>query len=786
LELTQNQANDQAIKDQEKESKPRNLRQQENSFRANLTTMVGAASLFVATLLVSLLVPIFPASVAIVLAIMVGALAFKVRPIAVMIMLAVAVFGYVYQLGLPITFIITISVILFFTSISALQSGSVLGIAFGVIAAALLVTPVYFLGILLILAVPLFRARGRNVGSMAGIIVFVLLAVPLLVNKYNGTGSPFLFSQVSLSVKAPLNFVNFNTIMARLTEAIPVSSQAVTQYMDKLNYFLPVFKPGDLFGGLLGVLLGGFIVAGIASAFGTMALLRWFERREAGGKILPLIAPTIAILLGALVTFLLLLAMNQPFMYQVSFDTFTISGIIASIAVLGGFGGLVEYWLRQRDLKIKLQEELSKLVNTTNTIIFDVSSNIQQAKVVCIRIDIGHEELLVHNIREELSIVSQGAHHLSIDVLQEKVDLFKNREEQLSTTSAETITKIRRYCEDSRQKYKEYIAGYSDLGYSFTSKKNWIPMADFSAVGLNNLIESQIVLNDLYKKTAQDAMKSVEETQKIINQELESEAGKTGIEIAHNYLIQATYGEVVDTLLTESINLNHIVTESTGLFESRVYSIVHECQRIIKTILIPAMDQVGDIAGVAYYSNLLETLNQEDWLQKAKGNLIEKTQWIVKTRDFAIVVVSVLADVSKRLTSLERAIILRAPAGFNWGSNSRAQADLTSFLNNPNSSISWDNLRIRVIQTEKALRVIENATPLIIEFARIYEFLINFVNLEYLMEEQLQRQGEIGERDIPVKLIYAQQYLRLFSETHPDRSYIEVGTGRLKKRIEIR
>jgi hypothetical protein len=783
--LTQNLTNDQATEEEEQVSKPRNLRAQENNFRSTLTTIVGATSLFVATLLVSLLIPIFPSSVAIVLSILVGALAFKVRPVAVMIMLAVAMFGYVYQLGLPVTFIITIAVILFFTSISGLQSGSVLGIAFGVIAAALLVTPFYFLGILLIVAVPLFRARGRNVGSMAGVIVFVLLAVPLLVNKYNGTGTPFLFSQVSLSAKAPLTFVNFNTIMARLTESIPVSSQVISQYMDKLNYFLPVFKPGDMFGSLLGVLLGGFLAAGIASAFGTMALLRWFERREAGGKILPLIAPTIAILLGALLTFVLLLTMNQPFMYQVNLDTGTILGVLVSIIVLGGFGGLIEYWLSQRDLRIKLQEKLIELVNSSNTILLDVSSNIQQGKTACMGIDIGHEELLVHNIREELAIVSQGTNHLSIDVLQEKVDLLKKRQETLTTTSAETITKIRRYCEDSRQRYKEYVAGYSDLGYSFNPKTSWIPTIDFSAAGFNNLIESQIVLNDLYKKTAKDAMVSVEETQIIINKELESEAGKTGIEIAHNYLVQSAYGEVVDILLIESINLNHIVTESTILFESRVYSIVHESQRIIKTILIPAMDQVGDVAGVTYYSNLLEALNQDDWLQTSNGNFIEKTHWIVKTRDFANVVVSILADVSKRLTSLEKAIVARAPAGFNWGSNSRAQADLNAFLTNQNNSINWDNLRIRVVQTEKTLQAVENTAPLIIEFALIYEFLINYVNLEYLMEEQIRRQGEIGERDIPVKLNYAQQYLRLFAETHPERSYIEVRTGKLKKRAEI-
>ena len=554
--------------------------------------------------------------------------------------------------------------------------------------------------------------------------------------------------------------------------------------MDKLSYFLPVFnKPGDPFGNLLGLLLAGFLAAGIASAFGIMALMRWLEGRETGSKILPWIAPAIAILLGALVFLIPLTAMKQPFMYQVTIDAGVVAGTLAGIVVLGGIGGLIEAWLRRRDLIIVLQDELTALVKSSTDTLNYISDRIRQAKIVCTGIDIGHEELLVHNISEELALVSQGARHLSIDVLQEKVNLFKQREAQLSKTSTELITKVRRYCEDSRQKYKEYVTGYSELGYSFMSNPTGLAVIDFGQAEFNNLMESQSALNDLYTKAAKDAMEAVEATQNTVRRELESDVGRTSIEIARNYLIQGTYAEVVDVLLIESININHVVTQSTMLLDSRVNSIMQELKRIIKTILIPAMDQVGDNGGVNYYSGLLRNLERADWLQKVKGNLIDKTQWIIKTKDLAEIAVSVLSDISKRLSSLEKGIISRAPSGFNWGSNSNMQADLSDFLAKQGYSPKQDSMQKRVIQTEKALQVIENAAPLIIEYARIYEFLINFVNLEYLMDEQLLQYGEIKEADVPVKLNYAQQYLRLYSETHPEHVYIEAGTGKIKKRV---
>ena len=223
--LTLNQVDTQIAEKQSDSHEHRDSKEQEKSFRATLASIVGAASVFVATLLVLLLVPIFPPSVAILLSIVLGVLAYKVRPLAVLIMLAAAMFGYIYQLGLPESFIIVMSIILFFTSIFGLQSGSILGIATGVIAASLMVTPFYFLGILLLVAVPLFRARGRSVGSTAAVIVFILLYVPLLVYKQNGTGSPFLFTQVILTTKPPLTFVNFNSIISQLGAAIPTSSQ---------------------------------------------------------------------------------------------------------------------------------------------------------------------------------------------------------------------------------------------------------------------------------------------------------------------------------------------------------------------------------------------------------------------------------------------------------------------------------------------------------------------------------------------------------------------------------
>ena len=73
--MTLNQATTEAAPQPPDPHEHRDLKEQENIFRANMASVAGAASMFVATLLVSLLIPIFPVSVAILLSIVVGVLA---------------------------------------------------------------------------------------------------------------------------------------------------------------------------------------------------------------------------------------------------------------------------------------------------------------------------------------------------------------------------------------------------------------------------------------------------------------------------------------------------------------------------------------------------------------------------------------------------------------------------------------------------------------------------------------------------------------------------------------
>jgi hypothetical protein len=75
--------------------------------------------------------------------------------------------------------------------------------------------------------------------------------------------------------------------------------------------------------------------------------------------------------------------------------------------------------------------------------------------------------------------------------------------------------------------------------------------------------------------------------------------------------------------------------------------------------------------------------------------------------------------------------------------------------------------------------VIQKAALTVARYARILEFFINYVNIEYLIEQKLQLQGQMLGVELPVKQSYAQQYLRLFAEHHREEVAIEEDTGRL-------
>jgi hypothetical protein len=756
------------------------LKNREVHLRSVLARIGSSLCVCLAALLLFILVPILPVSISILAAVALGFLSYRAPVLAIMLMFFGTMLGYIYQFGLPVSVIVGLSVFFFIVSLRTTEPGSILGVAGGSIAAMLMTTSYYYLAIPIMVAVPLFRGRGRYIGSAEAILVFLVLCLPLLINfdlNHGNQPFPLLFGSALFNQKVPLAFVDIDFIFSKIGDAIISSTPAIRSYMNILNSYFPSFQTGAPFGRLLIVLLGGFLTAGTLAAFGISFLFRWLESREIGNKLINWISPPLAIL-GAEIIFLIPFSiMAAPSEYQNILLSDIILAFLASALLLGGAIALIEYWLRRRDLMVSLREIYLDLLPLMQEKVETLTEQVRKTRAVCSTIDLIAEDFAIRKAQQDLALATAESGHMSIEVLREKVDLFQGDQKQLAQAANEIILKIRRYYDDSSAKYTEYLSAFSVSGYSIGATLDALSGMSLNSLEHAKLVEEQEKVNALYQGASEKVVEIAEQMQQIIHVEFDPTLKSSGIEIGRNYFSQKNYSETLETLLAEFTSMDRIVAGSTGELEKKYTTSLNELRRILRESVIPAIDHLGDSAGVAHYSSLVSAADNLAVSPANKVRLIDLPQWLDKTMWLANMVTTITKELSVRLIGLEQTIEAKSPLGYNWGKNSFVQGECDSLLSGSNPALASD----RLTRIEKALKIMEASAPLITQYARIREFMINYINIEFLMDQQLELQDAISDTDLPVKLNYAQQYLRLYAENHHGQVFIETGTGRLLK-----
>jgi hypothetical protein len=767
------------IKDEAATAK-KDIKEREAQFHTLLEKICASFCVGIAALIGFLFVPILPAAVAVLLAITLGALTYKVPVLAIMVMFFGLILGYTYQLELPVLIVITLSITFIIISVSAKSPEYIIGVSCGVITAMLMITKFYFLALPLMVAIPLFRGRGRYLGSTGAIIIFLLMFVPFLVYGYQAQQPVTLFNSINFTTKPPLQLVDLNSIFTVLNKAIPDSTQQVTQFLDKLNIYFPIpLHSSPLGNRLLLFLLGGLLAASTAVAFGIIMLCRWLVRREVGEKILPWVSPTAAIIVAEAVFFVTFNSMTKPFSYQINQNTAFIAGSIGAAIILGVVGSLIEYWLSRRDLFVALSQTYLDLLPSVKTRLETVSEQTKITKSNCHTIDVITEDAFLRGVEQELLLASPETRHMGIDNLREKVSLFEDKEIKLDQTSIDIAGKLRRYYEDSRQRYRECVNSLSRFGYSFGETMNASNSVPLHSLDISTLIMEQRKLNSLYQTTATAALKNAEQLQNIIHTEIDGEWKSLGIEIGRNYFNQHNYNETLETLLPEFSRMDQSVSEATERLNEKFVSELIDLRNILTDSFIPTLEQIGDNTSKNMYAEVVSTLTALAPSSDRKIRLIDLGSWIAETHKLAEIINEIITDISRRLNAMEKDIENRSPIGFNWGKNLQTQEDVEVLVTSYNNG--WSNVADRLNKIENAIKLIKAGIPLIIQYAHALEFMINYINIEYLIDEKLEQGRSVVALDIPVKMDYAQQYLRLYAENHHGQVFIEGGTGKLLK-----
>ncbi|MDO8473863.1 MAG: hypothetical protein Q7T05_08650 [Dehalococcoidia bacterium] len=758
----------------------------EQRLRATLLSALAAAFVMIAALLLFLLVPFFPVQVAVFLAVVLGVLAFKAPSPAVTAMVLLAIPGYIYQLGLPLLVVIGMAIVLFVPAASALQTGAVLGIATGAVAAMLMLTPLHFLALPIMIAIPLFRARGGKVGSTGAIIVFVALYLPLLVATQHVTQPDQvvpLLQSLHLDMKPGASVVDMGTVFSRLADGILMpGSGADTQFFKNLTMYLPVE-----FGGRvppLGFVLAIAFAASIAGAFLALALFHWFERRETGNPRLYKFGPAASLFVADIVFLVPLALLSGPLAYTLEINPL---GLLLSTAAIGAIGGLAESRLKGRDRMVRLREDLGKTMPGLRRRVDELKTRIVEAKLASPHIELAPEQGLVGKSEQELAFTVETVEEMTTDDMAARLSMFRDLDGKLTAALDESFRKLCLYYDDDRRKFNDIISSLAQFGVIAGNAAEGPALSHLEPLGYKAVLDLQHKLKNAYKEAVQPVASAVNQLEETVRSEVDPEFQPVGIQIARNYVTQEKHDEALETFLNELTAMERLVSAAMAGLEEVVADRASNLQAVIRSSLLKMANSAGELESARYYEGVHAKLQSIATIKRGGDGDGRETkrlpglmETVSKVRALGEVTADVVARLLQNIARLETIIEAKVPASYNWGKNSLVSAHAESALAGLKPNGSSRDIHLRMARIAGGLKAIDEEATAVKQYSSVNEFLINYVNIEYLIDEGMATTGRMAYTDLPVKPSYAHQYLRLFLGTHYRRATLDEKSGTLK------
>lgn len=760
----------------------------ESRLRQTILKVVRAVSVMAASLLLFLVMPLFPRELMVLAAIGLGALAYKAPTVAVVGMMGLALPGYVYQLGaalpssgyVPIPVIVIMSVILLATAALVGVAGGVLGITAGAIAAVLMFTPLHFLALPVIVGVILFRTKHVHVRAAGAILTFVLLYYPLLAITAGAAPGPLLiFGPVSLHAGAPVSVLSLQGVSSNLGQAVGTGGNA-QPYLESLAKFWPLSFRQRLFpAGLLFGLLTG---AAMATTGATLILFRWLKKRDMSHAHLAYAAPGSSLLAGIFMFMFLANLLARPLDFTVDLD---IPMLLIGAAVVGGSGSVTELWLSGRNLVLGLRERLAERVNAMRTQTDFLTDRIRVTKAQCQRMDNEAEEALIRMCEQELTFVEQSVDDMPLNDLEQKVVLFQQLQDKLQIAVQESNAKLYQYYDEDRERYNDQLRLAKGYGFSLGEPVEGPNFSQLTTMPYDEVLEVQTSLNARCGISARSLAESIERLENRLCSEVDPGFKRTGIRIARDYFTNERYSEALQEFLLELGDIEYVLLTTVADLDKEIVSVLDSLKPVISDVLMPTAVNLGDAASVAHYREVMGVVRNLQEPPAENTHLPDLMRTVSRVGQLAELIATLSSRLGERMVALEESIQSKTPSGYNWGFDPGVRERVTEVSRSVGKPSGPMGIHDRVSLLKSAPPVIELAAHAVKNYSVTHELLVNYANVEYLIEEKLREAGEVSGDNLPVTRKYSRHYLDLYRLKHPREVYIEDDTGRLRRLSEV-
>lgn len=759
----------------------------ESGLRQTIMRAFAALSVMVASLLLFMVMPFFPREVMILVAIALGALAYKVPSIALVLMVLLALPGYIYQLGsalpvgasLPIPVLIITLVVLLTMAALAGQFGGVLGITTGVIATVLMLSPAYYLALPMIIGIALLRTRYQQIRVASAILTFVVLYYPILaISAMAIPDQPVpILQQVSFHSSPPMSVLTIEEISLKFNQIFDTShSGEALAYTQSLTQYWPMSLGQRLLP--VGILFGILVGAAVAATAGMMLFFRWLDKREVGIARLSYAAPIVSLLVGVSIFIALVSLLARPLNYETMRNPFF---MIGTGIFIGGCGSLAEVWLKKRDVVLSFREQLADRAAAMQAEVDFLTDRTERTKAQCQQMDTSTEDALRQMCGQELAFTEQAIDDMSVMDLEQKVLLFEELQGKLHEAIQESNTKLCQYHDEDWERYNNYLTLANGYGFS---PGEYFQSPDFSSLismEYDEVLDLQTILNQHYESAARALDKSIDELEERLCSEVDPDFNRTGINIARDYFEREHYAEAVQEFLLEAGDIEQVLSRTLVGLDEEMRSVSDKLKTIIIDVLIPTAVNLGDTINDKYYHDVVDTIDSLNVSPVDNARLPELMITVSASGCLRELIALLSSKLGEKISSLESNIQDKTPRGYSWGVDPEIRKRVTELSQNIGEFSNGISIRDRMSFIKQGPPIIDSAARVVKDYSIAHELLINYANIEYILKEKLAHGGIVNVIDLPLNRKYALQYMELYRLKHLEEVFFEKDMGRLTR-----
>ena len=742
---------------------PTELKEQSARLRYVLLRILEPLFILIASLLLLTIIPYFPYSLSVILSLVIAVIAFKVRSAAVLLMFALAMPGYIYQGGFSALMLGVVSGTLFIVAMTCIGApGTALGVATGTVAAMLMFTPAYFLAIPLLIGVALFRTKGIKVGVTEAILVFLAFYLPFLV-PWNEVIDPSagvvpLFGQVDFASKSPASVVELSQIIDQMKDSL----NSNPHIMDNMAIYWPIEGTGRL----LGFVLLSILIASIFIAFGALSLVDWFRERVEERKYVNWFAPMFALLIANMAFLIPIFVLKSAFIYKVAMGPAALFGFLVATIFIGNAGSAVEHWLNRHERLIDLRFRLENLMDEVGDMETRLREHIGRVKTICPSIDLFAEKFVVEKCQQELAFILANLEAMDPATMNDKLNLLSNLKGEISDALHQVSGKLLVYIDDSRHDYRQLMSQATEFGFAFDGRDFQVTFSKQHFVDDDSAMDEQQSLNQRFEELAQIMVSSGTEISRMVKEEVDPEFINISMDIAQSLFDSGNYPEAIEASLGSMSTAKRMVEDATADLASELDAAIKRLQETIRISIVPAIELTNDPELASNFNAEFVKLEKLRLPAQPGRKLIDRLQVVKATRELFDWTGLVIEQLFAKINALEEEIDSMVSSGYSWGKSEFVPPDARNIVTSRNERAGKSMLDASMEAIEITIRTIEEEASIIRHHMAVREFVINYPNIEYLLEEKLNLHGVARLEEVPVKQGYAMRYFQLFAQRH--------------------